>query len=69
MKQMKEKIEKNQKMDNVPNQTRSDENLPMDGYTMIQNQILHSLMRQTKCQGCGNVWNGAMTMKKGDGCS
>ncbi|CAM4845959.1 unnamed protein product [Rotaria magnacalcarata] len=63
----KEKIEKNKKINDVPNQTRSDENLPMDGYTIIQNQILHSLMRRTKCQGCGNVWNGAMTAKKREG--
>ncbi|CAF1192615.1 unnamed protein product [Rotaria magnacalcarata] len=63
----KEKIEKNKKINDVPNQTRSDVNVPMDGYTIIQNQILHSLMRQTKCQSCGNVWNGAMTTKKREG--
>ena len=63
----KEKLEKNKKINDVPNQTRSDENLPMDGYTIIQNQILYSLMRQTKCQGCGNVWNGVMATKKREG--
>ena len=41
----KEKIEKNKKMNDVPNQTRPDVNIPMDGYTIIQNQILHTLMR------------------------
>ena len=39
----------------------------MDGYTIIQNQILFSLMSKTNCEACGNPWNGTMNISKREG--
>lgn len=62
-----------QKLPKQPTQNRtaissaSYSNTPMDGYTIVQNQVLYSLMCKTKCEGCGNRWIGTMNTKKREG--
>ena len=47
--------------------TSGNSKLPMDGYTILQNQILFILMCKTNCEGCGNRWNGTINIKKCEG--
>ena len=42
-------------------------NMPMDGYSIVQNQALFSLMCQTNCGSCGNRWIGTMNTTKREG--
>ncbi|CAF1415536.1 unnamed protein product [Adineta steineri] len=44
-----------------------DSNVPMNGYTILQNQVLFSLMGKTNCESCGQRWNGIMNIKKREG--
>ena len=60
----KQKITTYTKQNRALKASESYSNTPMDGYTIIQNQILYSLMCQTKCQGCGDLWNGTMKITK-----
>ncbi|CAF4183851.1 unnamed protein product [Rotaria sordida] len=45
----------------------SNSNIPMDGYTILQNQVLFTLMCKANCEGCGNRWNGTINIKKREG--
>jgi hypothetical protein len=60
-----EKIAKRMKSD--VSLTSSNSNVPMDGYTIIQNQVLFSLMGKTNCEGCRKHWNGIMDIEKREG--
>ena len=56
-----EKITKRVKLD--VSLTPSNSNVPMDGYTILENQVLFSLMSKTSCEDCGKRWNGTMNIK------
>ncbi|CAF4350274.1 unnamed protein product, partial [Rotaria sp. Silwood2] len=60
-----EKITKRVKSD--VSLTSSSSNVPMDSYTILQNQVLFSLMSKTNCEDCGKRWNGTMNIKKREG--
>jgi ribosomal protein L44E len=60
-----QKITKKTKLDITS--TSSNSNVPIDGYTILQNQMLFSLMSKTNCQGCGNRWNGTININKREG--
>ena len=60
-----EKITKRVKSD--VSLTSSNSNVPMDGYTILQNQVLFSLMSKTSCEDCGKRWNGTMNITKREG--
>ncbi|CAF1660373.1 unnamed protein product, partial [Adineta ricciae] len=62
-----QKIIKKKKLDLSSTSSNSNINIPMDGYTIIQNQILFSLMSKTNCEACGNHWNGTMNINKREG--
>ena len=47
--------------------SKSDSNIPMDGYTIIQNQMLYSLMCKTNCEACGRRWCGELNINKREG--
>ncbi|CAF3486716.1 unnamed protein product [Rotaria sp. Silwood1] len=47
--------------------TSANSNVPMDGYTILQNQVLFTLMCKTNCEGCGNRWNGTININKREG--
>ncbi|CAF4197707.1 unnamed protein product [Rotaria sordida] len=62
-----QKITKRIKLDITPTSSNSNSNVPLDGYTIVQNPVLFSLMCQTNCRGCGNRWSGIMNIKKREG--
>ena len=64
-----QKITKRMKLDTTSTSlnSNSNSNVPMDGYTIVQNQILSSLMSKTNCEACGNRWNGTMNINKREG--
>lgn len=62
-----QKITKKRKLDITSTSLNSDSNVPIDGYTIMQNQMLFSLMSKTHCAGCGNRWNGTMNISKREG--
>ncbi|CAF1518925.1 unnamed protein product, partial [Rotaria sordida] len=61
------KIMKRTKLDITSTLSNSDSNMPMDGYTILQNQVLFTLMCKTNCEGCGNRWNGTININKREG--
>ena len=62
-----QKIKKKTKLDISSAPSKSDSNVPLDGYSIIQNQALFSFMCNTNCKGCGNRWNGMMNINKREG--
>jgi hypothetical protein len=64
-----QKITKRTKLDITSTSANSNSNsdLPMDGYTILQNQILFTLMCKTNCEKCGNRWNGKININKREG--
>ena len=60
-----EKITKRMQLD--ISLTSSNSNVPMDGYTILQNQVLFPLMNKTSGEDCGKRWNGTMNIKKREG--
>ncbi|CAF4076827.1 unnamed protein product, partial [Rotaria sordida] len=62
-----QKITKRTKLDITSTPANSNSNVPMDGYTILQNQVLFTLMCKTNCEGCGNRWNGTININKRDG--
>ncbi|CAF1077732.1 unnamed protein product [Rotaria sordida] len=62
-----QKITKRTKLDITSTSANSNSNLPMDGYTILQNQLLFTLMCKTNCESCGNRWNGTINIKKREG--
>ena len=62
-----QKITKKTKLDITSTSLNSNSNVPMDGYTIVQNQILFSLMSKTNCEACGSHWNGTMNINKREG--
>ncbi|CAF5132496.1 unnamed protein product, partial [Rotaria sp. Silwood1] len=60
----RQKITKRIKLDITSTSANSNSNVPMDGYTILQNQMLFSLMCKTNCQSCKNRWNGEMNINK-----
>ncbi|CAF3053373.1 unnamed protein product, partial [Rotaria sp. Silwood2] len=63
----KQKITKRIKLDITSTSANSNSNVPMDGYTILQNQVLFTLMCKTNCEGCGNRWNGTININKREG--
>jgi hypothetical protein len=59
-----QKITKRIKLDTT---STSNSNVPMNGYTIVQNQVLFCLMSKTRCGDCGNCWNGTMNINKREG--
>ncbi|CAF2788287.1 unnamed protein product [Rotaria sp. Silwood2] len=55
------------KLDITSIPSKSDSNVPMDGCSIIQNQVLFSLMCNTNCEGCANPWSGMMNINKREG--
>ena len=62
-----QKITKRMKLDIPSTSSNSTSNVPMDGYTIVENQVLFSLMCKTNCQGCGIRWSGIMNINKREG--
>ncbi|CAF1352682.1 unnamed protein product [Rotaria sordida] len=63
----RQKITKRTKLDITSTSANSNSNVPMDGYTILQNQVLFTLMCKTNCEGCGNRWNGTININKREG--
>ncbi|CAF4080776.1 unnamed protein product [Rotaria sordida] len=63
----RQKITKRKKLDITSTSANSNSNVPMDGYTILQNQVLFTLMCKTNCEDCGNRWNGTINIKKREG--
>ncbi|CAF1154630.1 unnamed protein product [Rotaria sordida] len=63
----RQKITKRIKLDITSTSENSNSNVPMNGYTILQNQMLFSLMCKTNCQSCKNRWNGEMNINKREG--
>ena len=49
------------------NKTSSVCDAPLDAYSIIQNQLLLSLLSKTKCESCNKQWNGRLQMNKREG--
>ncbi|CAF3595071.1 unnamed protein product, partial [Rotaria socialis] len=47
--------------------SKPDSNVPLDGYSIIQNQMLFALICKTNCEVCGSRWNGKMNINKREG--
>ncbi|CAF4243315.1 unnamed protein product, partial [Rotaria sordida] len=62
-----QKIMKRTKLDITSTSANPNSNVPMDGYTILQNQVLFTLMCKTNCEGCGNRWNGTININKREG--
>jgi hypothetical protein len=58
------KIVKRQK---TYNNSSSAADAPLDAYSIIQNQLLLSLLSKTKCELCDKQWNGKLHMNKREG--
>jgi hypothetical protein len=54
-------------LDITSTSVNSNSNVPMDGYTILQNQVLFTLMCKTKCERCDNRWNGTIDINKREG--
>ncbi|CAF4668239.1 unnamed protein product, partial [Rotaria sp. Silwood2] len=62
-----QKITKKTKLDIASTSSKSDSNVPLDGYSIIQNQMLFAFVCKTNCEVCGSRWNGKMNINKREG--
>ncbi|CAF1680898.1 unnamed protein product, partial [Rotaria magnacalcarata] len=62
-----QKITKKTKLDTPSTSSKPDSNVPLDGYSTIQSQMLFALICKTNCEVCGSRWNGKMNINKREG--
>jgi hypothetical protein len=60
-------IKKLVKRQKTYNQTSTVSDAPLDAYSIIQNELLLSLLSKTKCECCYKQWNGKLQMNKREG--
>ncbi|CAF3884014.1 unnamed protein product, partial [Rotaria sp. Silwood1] len=62
-----QKIKNKTKLDITSTSSKSYSKVPLDRYSIIQNQVLLSLIFKTNCEACRNRWSGNMNINKREG--
>ncbi|CAF1612010.1 unnamed protein product [Rotaria sp. Silwood1] len=62
-----QKIKKKTKLDITSTSSKSYSKVPLDRYSIIQTQVLLSLIFKTNCEACRNRWSGNMNINKREG--